>query len=308
MGPRLESLAVPMPSIRHFLLIPALSALTSILSAADQPLPPVTIRGETTKPGQLQEEVPAGAWGQPEWVQSRRFATTRVHIQRSPGEVSLEQWWRGRVNDGKWSHRFQEEIEFGLPGRIQIDLYQDWTVEDNKADYLDVAAEIRWGLADWGVIPLNPALYLEYKWTDDDRGGDVIEPKLLLGDELWPGVHYGLNFVYERELSGDEQAEEWQITQGISWTVIDQKLSLGAEMKYVNETTKESRGDPEHKVLLGPSIQWRPTHNTHLDVVALAGLTEESPDLEAWIVFGVDFDFGKGSKSRKVHGPVSGMR
>lgn len=269
---------------------------------------PVKVRGDRPTAGQLREEEPVGAWGQPGWVQSRRFATTRVHIQRSPGEVALEQWWRGRMTNGKWSSRFQEEIEFGLPGRIQIDLYDDWTVEDNKADQLDFAAEIRWGLADWGVIPLNPALYFEYKWTDNDRGGDVIEPKLLLGDEIMPGVHYGLNFVYERELSGDEQAEEWQITQGISWTVIDEKFSVGIEAKYINETTKETRGDPEHKFLAGPSIQWLPTHNTHLDVVALAGLTRESPDLEAWVVFGIDFDLGPGHKDKKVHGPVSGMR
>ena len=291
---------------------PTLKALLAVvalvpLAQAAEPLPPITITGKALMPEALKEESPAGAWGQPEWVQSRRFATTRVHIQRSPGEVALEQWWRGRLKDGKFSHRFQEEIEFGLPGRIQIDLYQDWTVEENKAEHLDFAAEIRWAPADWGVIPLNPALYLEYKWTDRDRGGDVIEPKLLLGDELWPGVHYGLNFVYERELSGEE-AEEWQITQGISWTVIDETLSLGLEAKYVNETAAESRGDPEHKCLLGPSIQWRPTHNTHLDLVALAGMTAESPDMEAWLVFGIDFDVGKGTHQKKVHGPVSGMR
>jgi hypothetical protein len=296
-----------MPSKFQSILVLALAAGVSCLSAAEV-LPPMVVHGEALTPGALAEEVASGAWGQPEWVQSRRFATTRVHIQRSPGEVALEQWWRGRMKDGKFSHRFQEEIEFGLPGRIQIDLYQDWTVVENKAEHLDFAAEIRWAPADWGVIPLNPALYLEYKWTDNDRGGDVIEPKLLLGDEFWPGVHWGLNLVYERELSGEEQAEEFQVTQGISWTVIDEKLSLGMEMKYVNETTKESRSDAEHKFLLGPSIQWRPTHNTHLDVVTLAGLTKESPDMEAWVVFGIDFDFGSGTKQKKGHGPVSGMR
>lgn len=295
-----------LPSIRTSAVIPLILMAAGLRAA--EPMPPVVVTARQAPAGQLEEEKPSGAWAQPEWVQSRRFTTTRVYIQRSPGEVALEQWWRGRVYDGKVSNLFQEEIEIGLPFRMQLDFYQDWTVEDNKADHLDFAAELRYGLADWGVIPLNPALYLEYKWTDPSRGGDVIEPKLLLGTELAPKVHYGMNIVYERELSGPEQAEEWQITQGLSYTVIDQKFSLGLEAKYINETTIESRGTPEHKFLLGPSIQWLPTRNSHLDLVALAGLTPDSPDLEAYVVFGIDFDWGHHGQAKKVHGPVSGMR
>ena len=65
-----------------------------------------------------------GAYHQPQWVKSRRFATTRVHIQRDPWEVAVEQWGRGRLVDGEWSYRFQEEIEIGLPGRFQLDFYR----------------------------------------------------------------------------------------------------------------------------------------------------------------------------------------
>jgi hypothetical protein len=38
-------------------------------------------------------------------------------------------------------------------------------------------------------------------------------------------------------------------------------------------------------VLLGPSIEWRPTPRTHLSVVPLLGLTHDSPVVEAFIVF-----------------------
>ena len=280
-----------------------LGSIVHPAAAADPPLAG-TVDVQDRAPGALREEAPIGAYGQPAWVKSRRFATTRVHIQRDPWEVSFEQWWRGRLNGGDWSHRFQEEIEIGLPGRFQIDLYEDWTLEDGEADHLDFAAEVRWGLADWGVIPLNPALYLEYKWTDPSRGGDVIEPKLLLGTEIVPGLHYGLNFVYERELSGEE-AEEFQITQGLSYSVIDEVLGVGIEAKYVRETVKGERSNPEHKFQLGPSLQWRPRQNVHLDLVALAGLNEEAPDLETWLVFGIEFGGGSGPS---VHAPVSGRR
>lgn len=244
-----------------------------------------------------------GAYNQPEWVQNRRFATTRVHIQRDPWEAAYEEWWRGRMTDGTWKHRFQEELEIGLPGRIQLDLYHTWVVEKDDAAHHDISFEVRYGLADWGVIPLNPALYFEYKWVDPDQGGDVIEPKILLGDEF-DGWNYGLNLVYERELGG-ESTEEWQITQGLSHDLND-AISLGIEAKYVHETVAGNRGNPEHKVLLGPSLQFRPADRIHLDVVALAGLTDDSPDLETWVIFG--WDFGGGSGGKKVRAPVSGRR
>lgn len=244
-----------------------------------------------------------GAYNQPGWVQRRPFSTTRVHIQRNPGEVSIEQWARAREDDGEWKFRFQEEVEFGLPGRIQIDLYYDWTVEDSKADHLDFAGEVRWAPADWGVIPLNPALYLEYKVVDPSRGGDVIEPKLLLGEDFGNGWHWGMNFVYERELQG-EKAEEIAITQALSKTITE-SLSLGIEMAWKRETVDGSRNDPEQKFIIGPQLQWRPTKNMHIDIAALAGCTEASPEFEGWFIVGYDF----GGPSKKTgNAPVSGRR
>lgn len=244
-----------------------------------------------------------GAYNQPGWVQRRPFSTTRVHIQRNPGEVSIEQWVRAREDDGEWKFRFQEEVEFGLPGRIQIDLYYDWTVEDSKADHLDFAGEVRWAPADWGVIPLNPALYLEYKVVDPSRGGDVIEPKLLLGEDFGDGWHWGMNFVYERELQG-EKAEEIAITQALSKTITE-SLSLGIEMAWKRETVDGSRNDPEQKFIIGPQLQWRPTKNMHIDIAALAGCTEASPEFEGWFIVGYDF----GGPSKKTgNAPVSGRR
>lgn len=241
-----------------------------------------------------------GAYGQPGWVQRRPFATTRVHIQRNPGEISAEQWMRWRSTDGVNKFLFSEEIEFGLPHRIQLDFYYDWTVEASKADHMDFAGEVRWAPADWGVIPLNPAIYLEYKLTDNSRGGDVIEPKLLLGEDFGNGWHWGMNFVYERELSG-EKAEEIAITNAISKT-INESLSLGLEMAWKRETADGSRNDPEQKFIIGPSMQWRPTKSMHIDMVGLFGCTKDSPDFEGWLIVG--FDFGGGGE-KTGNKPVS---
>ena len=96
-----------------------------------------------------------------------------------------------------------------------------------------------------------------------------------------------------REYSGDA---------AISYTLIDRKLSVGLELKVENEAPPDETGPPI-EVDLGPSIQWRPTHNTHLDVVPLVGLTSVSPHVEMWIVFG--YDFGSGSSHQAVLAPVS---
>jgi hypothetical protein len=283
----------------------AFSGLTALTSAqaqtADNSTPPVV--GGVESFGYTTIDANTGAYNQPGWVQRRPFTTTRVHIQRNPGEVSVEQWIRVREKDGETKFRFQEEIEFGLPGRIQLDFYYDWTVEDSKAEHLDFAGEVRWAPADWGEIPLNPALYLEYKITDPSRGGDVIEPKLLLGEDFGNGWHWGMNFVYERELQG-EKAEEIAITQAISKTITE-SLSLGLEMAWKRETVDGARQDPEQKFIIGPQLQWRPISKLHVNLAALAGCTDHSPNIEGWVIVG--YDLGGPSK-KSGNAPISGRR
>ena len=259
-------------------------------------LPTVTVFG---KEATLNEESQTGDYNQPEWTQYRRFSTTRVYVQRNAWEVGFEQWWRGRFNrNGSSSHLFQEEIEVGLPYRMQLDLYENWISDDDgHMRHHDFATELRWALADWGKIPLNPTLYGEWKFVEESQGGDVFEIKLLLGEQLAPRWHWGFNAIYEQEV-GQSRATEWAFSQGISYTMIDEKLSAGLEMKFVHETAKGSRSNPEVKFLLGPSVQWRPTPRTHLDLVPLVGLTHDSPRVEAFIVFGIDL-FSKKTRNYK---------
>jgi hypothetical protein len=278
---------------KAILLLSAVSTLipASGMAQDSSRLSPMEVLGHISGDEPLQEETTKGAYGQPEWLGDRRFATVRAYIQQDPWEVGVEQWWRSRSDGGNWSHLLQEEVEIGLPGRFQLDLYYDWVIQDHRADYSDTAIELRWALADWDVIPLNPTLYLEYKFVDPQHGGDIIEPKLLLSEEFGHGWHWAMNFVWERERT-DSKNEEWAITQGISKTLIDRKLSLGVEMNFKYETAIGTRDDPEREFNIGPSIQWLPTSNSHIDIVALSGLTHDGPDFEGWLVMG--FDFGSG--------------
>ncbi len=281
----------------------AVLAIASTTFAAEQrtqKMPEVTI----TDANVLTEERSTGESGRPEWTSARRFPTTRVYIQKEPWQVGVETWWRYRhKRDGTSVSRATGEIEIGLPHRMQLDLYYDMVVDGSRHSRTeDFAAELRYALADWGKLPLNPTVYAEYKFVEDSA--DVLELKLLLGDQLPGGWHYGVNFVWEKELGG-ERTTEWQAVGGISKTLVDGKFSVGVEGKYVHETNAENRSDPEHKFHVGPSFQWRMTDRFSVSTTALFGLSDDAPRQECWLV--LSYDFGRGGDEAKYK-PISGRR
>ncbi len=273
-------------------LVPA-----GFLHAEQSSAPPVV--GDVVVSGsELTEEKPHGENGEPEWVHQRRFSTTRIYIQKDPWEVGLEEWYRVRTYDGgRVTQRSQTEIEVGLPYRMQLDIYEK-AIHDNSDgkgwQQDEVAVELRYAFAAWGAIPLNPTLYFEYAFAH--AGSDVIESKLLFGDDFGTGWHWGLNFIHETQVWGD-RTNEFAVAGGISKTLVDSVLSVGIEGKWSHVSDEKS------EAIFGPSIQWRPTVNTHLDLVTMAGLTNASPNTECWLIFG--FDFGKGSSETKGYKPTS---
>lgn len=266
-------------------------------------LSPIVVEG---RPGWLDEESLIGEYKRPEWTSRRRFGTTRVYVQYEPWEVAVEQWWRVRTfHDKHPRHLFMEEIAIGLPHRMQFDIYYDWAHENGRTQNKDVALELRWALADWDVIPLNPTLYIEYKATDGDYGADVWEAKLLLGDDITPRLHWAFNAVFEREISRG-RANECALTQGISYTIIDQVLSAGVEMQYKYENEQGARQDGVRKFQIGPSIQYNPSRSSWINLVALFGCTHESPAVEGFVVIG--HNFGRAVGGRSLSRPVAAPR
>jgi len=290
---------------------PAVLATVSILALAsaqaattgpddqDAMLPELTVTG--TKP--LKEERPVGAYNQPAWTTQRRFATTRVYVL-SPGQVEFEQWWKGKYpgDSGSPDQLFQSEIGVGLPHRLQLDFYanvQNPPEPDQDTRVIGSQVELRWALADWGRIPLNPTLYGEWKFNNS--APDAYEAKLLLGDEVATGWHWGLNAFYEQAVGG-ERTNESGMSTAISNTLIDEKFSLGLEMNIERASAPNFHGVPTVEVLLGPSLQWLPAQNMHVDFVPLFGMNQESPSVEAYVVFGIDFG-GEGDEA--IRAPTS---
>ncbi|MFO0912627.1 MAG: hypothetical protein U0795_06705 [Pirellulales bacterium] len=244
-----------------------------------------------------------GPYQQPVWTTQRPWATTRVYVL-PPGQAQVEQWVRPTYPRGeKPEFRFLEEFAIGLPGRFQLDLYERWNIEPNdqnmqEANHEGTQIELRWAVADWGQIPLNPTLYAE--WVE--RGGpqekpNVYELKLLLGDQLAENLYYATNLVLEQETSG-ELEQEFQWSHAISRTVIDRVLMAGIEMNLTSTTVHGGRGEHENGFIIGPSLQLRPTNRTFLDVVGLFGTNSESPDARMFIIFGYQFGLRAGPSVR----------
>jgi len=178
-------------------------------------------------------------------------------------------------------------MEFGLPWRFQFDFYIE-SKHANEWEFFDETAkkyELRWALAPWDVIWGNPTLY--YEVVDNQHETDKREYKLLFGGEMSEGWHWGTNLVYEKEISGAGETER-EITAGVSRTLIDEKLSLGAEMK-ANDVTEKHDHDAVHEYYLGPSLQWRPTQRMHVDFAPLFGLGGESNSMQLWLIAGWEF-------------------
>ena len=248
-------------------------------------LPPVNVPGE--RPPELREEERVGSYAQPRWTTERRFSETRVYV-RPEGSLEFEYWLIPTVErKGPSEIKNQFELEFGLPSRLQLDLYLVTRKEGSGGPtFVDYMIEMRYALADWNVIWGNPTIYLEY--AAHDQAPDTIEAKLLLGGQIVPRWHWGANLSYEHE-TGGEMTNEYEITGGVSYTLLDERFSVGGEVKFNVTDTHARRGSFVDNTLVGPSIQYRPFQRMHIDFAPLIGVTHESPALQAFLIIGWDF-------------------
>lgn len=288
----------------------AVAALAAAPAPQDRPAsgqgggdaPEVEVRASRTG-STLREDRLVGENAQPEWTTRRRFATTRAYVL-APGQIEVEQWLKMHAPRGESpDHFWQTEVGIGLPGRWQIDLYENYGDEghDTPTKHIGNQIEVRYALAEWGEIPLNPTLYEEVKINH--RAPEVIESKILLAEDLAPGCHWAINFFHEQQM-GDDRETELGAATGVAWALCDSKISVGAEAKWERVTADGSRGSPVSELLVGPSLQWRPTENTHVDLTPLMGLSHSDrrdPRYEVYVVIGWDF----GPEQKEAHAPTS---
>jgi hypothetical protein len=290
------------------------------------------------------EEV-SSAYGAPPGISRTRFSPLVTAYVLPPGAVYSGITYEGDAfRHGPPNHLFTEEVEVGLPYRLGAAFELSQERFDGDFQNKSFSVELRYALADWNKIPLNPTLFAEYKFGtgrilheerppeeemameemarsrhlnlepfDEDvpveqgakpKMPDAYEFRLLLAEDFHERIEWAMNWFFEQEVSGD-RGREWGFAQSavVPLWLEHERLKAGVEMQYRNFTDKDTRGDPLHTFVIGPTIAWKPTHNTRFDVSPLFGTTEDSPRVQVFVVFSMLF--GPGGPETGAEAPAS---
>lgn len=314
-----------MNALRHHFVV-----LFCITAAAVQPLSAQTAQTSTVVV--TGEELPS-AYGAPPGISRTRFSPSVTAYVLPPWCFYSGSIWQADISGDPPFHQFTHEVEMGLPGRFGLAGEVTFQRFNGGGDTRSIALEARYALADWNKIPLNPTLFLEYKFgtgriikgegeeeeemdetaralmqkqkigtrftrgeegepdedEEEEEAGrnqpDAVEFRLLLAQDFGERVEWAMNLFVEQEVSGD-RGREWGFAQSAVMPLTrNERLKAGIEMLYKNFTDKDTRDEPTHSLVIGPTIAWKPSKSTRIDVSSLFGVTEDAPDIQAFVVF-----------------------
>ena len=228
----------------------------------------------------------------------RRFTYSYEATTMPKGAWEYEQWvtWQTDRDDDAEFDRFdiRHEFEYGMTDKWQVALYvADWrykdgrSVDNDRAEFRDVAFETIYNLTDPTADPLGLALYGEVKIGDEFF---ELEGKLLVQKNFGP-VAAVYNFIIEAEYEGAHLGDDngkIEQTAGLSYQVSPSFLVGGEFVHEVGFPDWDSTG---HNVLyLGPNASWR--HRkwwvTATQLFQVSNVHDE-PNFQTRLLFGVDF-------------------
>src|SRR5256885_10288581 len=273
------------------------------------------------------EEVPS-AYGAPPGFSRARFSNAVNAYVLPPWSFFLGELFEGQgFRHGPPDYLFTQEIEMGLPYRFNVAAESQFERFNGGGGAQTVSLEARWALADWNKIPLNPTLFAECKFgvgtirheevppppgggeeeEEEEEGGppkvpDAYEVRLLLAQDFFERIEWAMNLFFEKENTGD-RGREWGFSQAAMTPVLlpNERLKLGIEMQFKNVTTKDTRGDAVNSFVIGPTMAWKPTASTRLDISPLFGCTHDSPMADVFVAFSWLF----GGEHAEAEAPVS---
>jgi hypothetical protein len=270
------------------------------------------------------EEVPS-AYGAPPGLSRSRLSNTVNAYVLPPWSFFFGELYEGQgFRHGPPDHLFTQEVEMGLPYRFNVAAEAGFERFDGGGGARSVSLEARWALADWNKIPLNPTIFAEYKFgvgtirheevppppgggEEEEESGppkvpDAYEVRLLLAQEFFERFEWAMNWFFEKENTGD-RGREWGFSQAVLTPILlpNERLKVGIEMEYRNITTKDTRGDPVNSFTIGPTVAWKPTSSTRLDISPLFGCTHDSPVADVFVAFSWLF----GGEHAEAEAPVS---
>jgi len=264
------------------------------------------------------------AYGAPGGFSRTRFAPLTTAYVLPPWQFYIGEVYEGDAfQHGKPDHLFTQEVEMGLPGRFGVAAETMLERFNGGGGFETVSLEGRYALADWGKIPLNPTLFVEYKFGvgpirheegppppggEEEEAGppqhpDAYEVRLLLAQEFCQRWEWALNAFFEKENTGD-RGREWGFAQSLVTPILlpREQLKVGIEMMYKNFSVKDTRGNADNSFVIGPTVAYRITKNTRFDVSALFGCNNESPRAQIFGVF--SWLLGPGGE-QEAEAPVS---
>ncbi len=275
------------------------------------------------------EEVPSSYGATPDFSRSRFSNLTNAYVL-PPGAVYAGLVYQGdSLKFNRPDHMLTQEVEIGLPHRFGIAFENSIENHRGTTQERTFSIEGRYALADWNKIPLNPTFFVEYKFGIGDilhdegppemvpQGEgrafleehmplpDSVEVRLLLAQDFSNKVEWAANFFYEQETGGD-RGREVGFSQSLMFPILlsNDRLKAGAEMQYTSFTDSGLRaeGTKSARVIIGPTVAWKPSKNTRLDVSPLFGVTDDAPHASVFVVFSMLFG---GSESQQAEAPAS---
>src|SRR2546423_2319284 len=273
------------------------------------------------------EEVPS-AYGAPSGFSRARFSNAVNAYVLPPWAFFFGELFEGQgFRHGPPDYLFTQEVEMGLPFRFNVAAEAQFERFNGGGGAQTVSLEARWALADWNKIPLNPTIFAEYKFgvgtirheevpplpagggegEEEEEGGppkvpDAYEVRLLLAQDFGEHFEWAMNWFFEKENTGD-RGREWGFSQALLTPIFlpNERLKIGLEMEYKNVTTKDTRGDPLNSFTIGPTLAWKPSAHTRLDISPLFGCTDDSPVADVFVAFSWLF----GGERAEAEAPVS---
>ena len=263
------------------------------------------------------------AYGAPGTFSRTRFSPTTTAYVLPPWQFLVGTIYEGDAfQHGPPDHVFTQELEMGLPYRFGVAAETAIERFNCGGGFETVSLEGRYALADWNKIPLNPTLFVEYKFGvgpirheegppppggEEEAGPpqhpDAYEIRLLLAQEFCQRWEWALNGFFEKENTGD-RGREIGFAQSIVTPILlpREQLKVGIEMEYKNFSVKDTRGNADNSFVIGPTVAYRTSKNTRLDVSTLFGCNDESPHAQVFAVF--SWLLGPGGE-QEAEAPVS---
>lgn len=245
-----------------------------------------------------------GEYGQPAWAERNHASSTTAVYVLSPYEASLDLFWEGDFSrHGKTRHEFKQEIDVGLLHRFELGFENEVGVIGDQGHETSGTFEIRYALATWNVLPLNPAVSAEYVvgWgksvesasDDSHHHGDRLRDqpdaavlRLLLGQDFAGHFGYAMNVALQQDVS--DRGRQFQLSHCVTCGLMKGLFEVGAEMRYTH-STQEFRAHDRDDLVIGPTVGWKPTRQTRVNLAPLFGCTSESPTVAMLAMFSYEF-------------------